>query len=159
MLIARNMVSGANEREAEGAASWIAQHGEAAGFRAPNTRERGRAMRMGAYLAELGLNEQKLYDAQGNSFDPQALVVRMREGLRRWAHGEQPDRHAYPAMDTVARAFVNVRRYVADRGLGGCKHPFPHDLHDRLLGVVGTPAFSATPPLSPNPAAEDGRRS
>ena len=82
MLIARNMVSGANERELEGAAGWISQHGDAAGFRIPNTRERGRAMGMGAYLTAVGLSEQELYDAQGNSFDPHAIVVRLRDGLR-----------------------------------------------------------------------------
>ena len=158
MLIARNLVSGANEREAEGAAGWISQHGEAAGFRIPNTRERARAIGMGAYLAALGLSEQEMYDAQGNSFDPHAIVMRLRDGIRQWAAGGPVGRHQYPSMDAVAGAFEDVKRYVSDRGLGGCTRPFPHDLFDGLIAAAGTPAFSATP-AAPITTAEDGRRS
>ena len=35
-------------------------------------------MGMEAYLTELGLTERVLYDAQGNLFDPQAVVSRTR---------------------------------------------------------------------------------
>ena len=100
-----------------------------------------------------------MYDAQGNSFVPQALVIRMQDGLRQWARGEMSTRHEYPGMDTVASAFGAVQRYVAERGLGGCAHPFPHDLYERLIRAAGTPAFSATPQTHSLPAAEDGRRS
>ena len=68
MTIARNMITGQNERGAEDAAAWISRHGPTVGFRVPNVRERARAMGMGSYLDELGLSEQELYDAQGNSF-------------------------------------------------------------------------------------------
>jgi hypothetical protein len=54
MVIARNMLNGQNERGAEDAAAWIARHGEAAGLRVPNVRERARAMGMGSYLNEFG---------------------------------------------------------------------------------------------------------
>ena len=73
MVIARNMVHGPSERSAEEAAAWISRHGKAAGFRTPNVRERARAMGMGSYLTELGLNEQEMYDA--------------RSTLKRWLYG------------------------------------------------------------------------
>ena len=114
---------------------------------------------MGAYLNDLGLSEQEMYDAQGNSFDPQALMIRMQDGVRHWAGGGQCARHEYPGMDAVANAFGVVQRYVAERGLGGVAHPFPHDLHERLIRAAGAPSFSATPQPHSNPAAEDGRRS
>ena len=115
-------------------------------------------MGMGGYLNDLGLSEQEMYDAQGNSFDPQALLVRMQAGLRQWARGEMRTRHEYPGMDAVANAFGTVQRYVADRGLGGCAHPFPHDLHEQMIRAAAPPDFSATPPIQPPPAAEYGRR-
>ena len=114
---------------------------------------------MGAYLNDLGLSEQEMYDAQGNSFDPQALMIRMQDGVRQWTRDGQSARHQYPAMYAVSDAFDTVQRYVAERGLGGVAHPFPHDLHERLIRAAGTPSFSATPQAHPDPAAEDGRRS
>ncbi|MFM7978324.1 MAG: hypothetical protein ACKPKO_03330, partial [Candidatus Fonsibacter sp.] len=76
------MVSKGSEQVADMAAGWIAEHGSEHGFRTPNVRERGRAMGMAAYLHGLGLSESELYDAQGNSFDPQAVLSRLQEGLR-----------------------------------------------------------------------------
>ena len=157
MLIARNMVTGCNAREAEEVAAWITMHGQEVGFRAPHTRERGRAMGMGSYLAELGVNEQELYDAQGNSFDPQAVALRLRDGIHEWAAGGLLSRHPYPDLATVTAAFEEDRHYVENRGLLGCARPFPHDLHDRLLCIGGTPQLSATPAASSSPAAEHGR--
>ncbi|MFM7981208.1 MAG: hypothetical protein ACKPKO_18020, partial [Candidatus Fonsibacter sp.] len=82
MLIARNMTSGRDERDAEAVATWIATHGEAEGFRVPNVKERSRAKGMAAYFDELGLTEQELYDGQGTSFDPQAVLMRLQAGLQ-----------------------------------------------------------------------------
>ena len=79
-MIARNLVSPQCERDTDDVAAWIAQHGAEQGFRTPNTRERGRAIGMLAYLGELELGEQALYDAQGNSFDPQAVMLRLPTG-------------------------------------------------------------------------------
>ncbi len=152
------LLSNTHEREAEAVATWISRHGEAAGFRVPNTRERSRAMGMGAYLADLGLSENELYDGQGKSFDPQAVVIRLRDGLRRWAQGDVLPRQQYPAMDRVEEAFQEVHAYVEQRGLLGCTRPFPHDLRDRLIAAALTPQLSDTPPEHLSPAAEDGRR-
>ena len=69
-LLTRNLVNPRNEAGVENDTRWMAAHGERHVDRTPNTRERSRAMGMDAYLADLGLNERVLYDAQGNSFRP-----------------------------------------------------------------------------------------
>ncbi|MFM7984441.1 MAG: hypothetical protein ACKPKO_34460, partial [Candidatus Fonsibacter sp.] len=107
MLIARNMTNGRDERDAEAVAAWIAAHGEAEGFRVPNVRERSRAMGTAAYTDEPGLAEQELYDGQGNSFDPQAVLMRLQAGLQmsdiRGGH-----RHHSPPLDVLLDGLVSV---------------------------------------------------
>ena len=65
-FLKRKMVNLQNEANVENVTRWIAVHGEMHGYRTPTTKERSRAMGMEAYLAELGLTESVLYDAQGN---------------------------------------------------------------------------------------------
>ena len=83
----RNLVNPRNEAGVENVTRWMAVHGERRGYRTPSTRERSRAMGMDAYLADLGLTERVLYDAQGNSYDPQAVKIRLAEGIRQWSNG------------------------------------------------------------------------
>ncbi len=85
---------------------------------------------MGPYLHELGLCAQEMYDAQGNSFDPQAVAIRIWTGLHGWAAGNKFTRHMFPPMNDVVAAYGEVRGYVEGRGLVGCLRPSPHDLHD-----------------------------
>ena len=54
----RSMVNPQNEANVENVTRWIAVHGERHGYRAPDTKGRGRAMGMEAYLTELGLTER-----------------------------------------------------------------------------------------------------
>ena len=104
-------------------------------------------MRMEAYLAELGLTERVLYDAQGNSFDPPAVMIRMGEGIRQWSHGEGPPRHTYEAPSRVQLVFRTIRNYTRERGLPAVESPCPYDIRGDLLadrdGVE--PAFLDTP--------------
>ncbi|MFM7989351.1 MAG: hypothetical protein ACKPKO_59560, partial [Candidatus Fonsibacter sp.] len=109
MLMARGMVNAQSERDAEEVAAWISEHGEAAGFRIPNVSERGRAMGMIGTCQQLKLAPHELYDAQGNSFDRQAVMLRLQHGLRGWASGQLVCRHEYPDMTVVARAYDEVR--------------------------------------------------
>ena len=57
-------------------------------------RSESRAMGMEGYLKELGLTDRVMFDAQGNSFDPQAVMIRLSE---QWSHGGDHPRHTYIA--------------------------------------------------------------
>ncbi|MFM7987626.1 MAG: hypothetical protein ACKPKO_50755, partial [Candidatus Fonsibacter sp.] len=116
MLIARGMVGTGNDQEADAAAAWINEHGEQKGFRAPNVGERARAMGMAAYLSQLGLGDNELYDGQGNSFDPQAVLIRIQQGLRSWERGGPIARHEFPEPSFVAQVYEGVLQYVTERG-------------------------------------------
>jgi len=144
-LLARNTMSPQSERDTEEVASWISVHGAEQGFRVPNVRERGRAMGMMAYLNELELGEQELYDAQGNSFDPQAVLIRLQSGVLGWARGDVVARHEYPMAAAVRDAYSAVLGYVRGRGLQGAEHPYPHDLREWLLGLEAVAQLSQTP--------------
>jgi len=162
-MIARNLVSPQCERETDEVATWISRHGAEHGFRAPNTRERGRAMGMMAYLEELELEERVLYDAQGNSFDPQAVMLRLQPGVLGWTRGETGARHVYPSASAVHGAFGAVLEYVRGRGLAGVEHPYPHDLREWILNMEDGSPFSQTPAVVrdervTDQAAEHGRR-
>ena len=78
-------------------------------------------MGMEAYLAELGLTERVLHDAQGNSLDPQAVMLPMGEGIRQWSHGEGPPRHVYEAPSRVRAVFQAIHSYTRERGLPAVK--------------------------------------
>lgn len=157
--IARGLVNRDSEQQAEVVADWISQHGPERGFRIPNVRERSRAMGMAAYLQELQLDERELYDGQGNSFDPQAVCLRLHEGLRSWLATGQLARHCFPMISVAHSAFQEVLSYVQQRGLHGVEHPFPYDLRGVLVLDPGN-ALTHTPPVvhdGSSLAAEYGR--
>ena len=82
-------------------------------------------MGMEAYLAELGLSEQVLYGAQGNSFDPQAVEIRIAEGIRQWSSREGPPRHEYEPPSRAQMVFQTIWDYTKARGLPTVESPFP----------------------------------
>ena len=104
-------------------------------------------MGMEAYLAELGLAERVLYDAQGNSYDPQAVEIRIAEGIRQWSNGKSLQRHEYIPPSQVQHAFQTVHDYVRARGLQAVDSPFPWDLRRGMLADWGgtDPVLSDTP--------------
>ena len=114
-LLTRNMVNPQNEARVDHVTRRIAVHGERHGYRAPNTRESSRAMGMEAYLAELGLAERVLYDAQGNLYDPQAVEIRIAEGIRQWSNGEGPPRHKYEPPSRAQMVFRTIYDYTRAR--------------------------------------------
>ena len=125
----------------------IVVHGERHGCRTPNVRERSRAMLMEAYLTELGLAERVLYDAQGKSFDPQAVEIRIADGIRQWSIGEGPPRHAYVPPSQGQNVFQTIYDYARAKGLPAVGSPFPYDLRREMFADRdGTdPTFSDTP--------------
>ena len=87
------------ERKADAAAQWMHKNGALMDFHAPRANERARAFGMGRYLADadLGLPEKELFDATGNMFDKDALLVRVGCPIKRWVSGEPvPTRDTYP---------------------------------------------------------------
>ena len=100
---------------------------------------------------------------KGNSFDPQAVVLRLQPGVLGWTRGEAGTRHVYTSAGTVHGAFGAVLEYVRGRGLTGVEHPFPHDLREWILNMEGGSQFSQTPAAvrdegATDQAAEHGRR-
>ena len=75
------------ERKADTTAQWMHENGAPLGFRAPKASERARAFGMGQYLADLGLSQKGLFDAIGNMFVKDALLVRMGCPIKRWVSG------------------------------------------------------------------------
>ena len=110
-------------------------------------------MGMEAYLTELGLTERVLYDAQGNSFDPQAVEIRVMEGIRQWSNGEGLERHVYEAPSRVHEVFREVYAHTRARGLLAVESPLPYDLRSDLLADRD----GMEPVLSDTPAANEGR--
>ena len=127
-MIARNMVSPQCERETDEVARWISRHGAEHGFRAPNTRERGRAMGMMAYLGELELEERVLYDAQGNLFDRHVVPLRVSRPVVRWLQGEEVPRHAYPAVADIEAGYQELRVLIEREGLPAQAEGVPRDV-------------------------------
>ena len=66
---------------------WLLDHEDAARVRIPNTRERGKALGMWQYLKELGMEERRLFDAQGEITDKEALTRRIAYATVGWLRG------------------------------------------------------------------------
>ena len=90
-------------------------------------------MGMEAYLTELGLAERILYDAQGNTFDPQAVEIRIAEAIRQWSNGEGPRGHEYVPHSQAQNVFQTIYDCVRARGLPAVESPFPYDLRREML--------------------------
>ena len=80
----------------------------------------------------MGPTERVRYDAQGNSFDPQAVMIRLGEGIRPWSHGEGPPRHGYAAPSRAQVVFQTLHNYTKERGLPAVESPYPYELRDDL---------------------------
>ena len=91
-----------------------------------------------------------MYDAQGNSFDPQAALLNLQAGFRVWAAGGPMTRHVFPNVAAAREAYAGVLSYVRGRGLAGADHPFPHDIREWLMSVDSESQFSQTPGVDNN---------
>ena len=105
-----------------------------------------------AYLTELGLSNTMHYDAQRNSFDPQAVDIMITESIRQWSNGEGPPRHEYEPPSRVQMVFQTIGDYTRARGLPAVESPFPYDLRGGLL----TDQDGADPKLSSTPGGDQG---
>ena len=92
-------------------------------------------MGMEAYLTKLGLADRTLYDAQANSYDPQAVEIRIAEGIRQWSNGEGLRRHEYVPPSQVQNVFQTIHDDVRARGLQVVESPFPYDLRKRCWRI------------------------
>ena len=73
-----NMLMGRSRehtREMAELVRWLHTCGRQAGVRTPNVDERSRDIGRPEYLDSLQLGEKQLYDAQGNHFNPEAVVL------------------------------------------------------------------------------------
>ena len=89
------------ERKADATAQWMHENGAPLGFWAPKASERARAFGMGQYLTGLSLSEKELFDATGNMFDKDALLVRIGCPIKRWVSGEPMPPRANPTPNQV----------------------------------------------------------
>ena len=135
--------------------AWISVHGPAAGFRIPNVQERARNMGMEAYirdLARLGdLTEKEVFDAEGNSFDFHAVMVRTAVQIARWTQGEPIRAHQYPRHVASVQAHADAKDFVRAQGMvPPTTGPHPDDLARRLV-VTDYPFLK---PISPERVPE-----
>ena len=56
-------------------------------------------------LVQAYIDRIERLNGQVNAFDPQAAVLRLKEGLHSWACGVVMQRHKFPSMDSVEYAF------------------------------------------------------
>ena len=97
------------ERKADATAQWMHESGAPLGFRVPRASERARAFGMGQYLMSLGLSEKELFDATGNMFDKDALLVRIGCPIKKWVNGEPMPSRANPTPTQVGIEYGALR--------------------------------------------------
>ena len=104
------------ERKTDAAAQWMHDNGTPLGFRAPRAAERARAFGMGRYLADLGLSEKELFDATGNMFDKDALLVRIGCPVKKWVNGEPVPARDAPSPTQTGAGYEALRESSAGSG-------------------------------------------
>jgi hypothetical protein len=134
-------LEGCTEREAEDTAQYITNHYAALGLRPPSTTERAKIAGIYDYASSLNLTEHQLFNAMGNSFDKQAITIRIRDGLKQWIERRPVPQCRYPTPAQLRENFHHVRAEViraaaADRmdiaSQDLATEPFPNDLVDPL---------------------------
>ena len=74
-----------------------------------------------------GLEEDQFFDAQGNHFDPAALLVRIARPITDWLQGEPLAQHTYPDIDALTTSYQELRSRVA-RTVPTSDDPIPRDV-------------------------------
>ena len=98
------------ERKADATAQWMHENGAPLVFRVPKASERrARAFGMGQYLMSLGLSGKELFDATGNMFDKDALLVRIGCPIKRWVSGEPMRSCANPTPTQIGIEYGALR--------------------------------------------------
>ena len=102
------------------------------------------------------LTDRQVHDAQGNAFDPRALVCRIGPGVEAWIQGQDPVKHHFPSVDAIWHMYGELAAELTKEGLQ--PWPFP-GRHPADYAVCGPrPAMDTATPVNHNPAAEHGRR-
>ena len=125
------------ERKTDAAAQWMHDNGTPLGFRAPRAAERARAFGMGRYLADLGLSEKELFDATGNMFDKDALLVRIGCPVKKWVNGEPVPARDAPSPTQTGAGYEALRESSAGAGVGTRPAPVPSDMPNLLKEMEG----------------------
>ena len=160
-LLASGSVTRQNERLALPATRFLAEHGGVVGVRAPNTRERSRAMGLSEYISSLGLQDEQCYDAQGNHFDHAAISRRLASPLTAWLRGGDLQRHRYPSPEEVVQGYWPMYDMVAAGGCRPMPHPFPPEVRSFFSDLGQSLARASADHAAPRPLlppAEHGRR-
>ena len=96
---------------------------------------------------------------------PQAVEIRIAEGIRQWSNGERLDRHLYVAPSRVNEIFQEIYNDDRTRGLPAVESPYPYDLRASLMAdgdgrgpmMSGTPHGDGEERSTTDATAEDGR--
>ena len=134
------------EELADTAVAWLVRHGASIGVVVPDVGERARMFGVEAFhgaLRACGLSAAGLYNAQGNLYDYEAVLVRAAPGIAAWLHGDMcPEACAYPHPRQVAACYTALRDALPAELRGGvATSPFPGGqdlawlLHDDLGGL------------------------
>ena len=117
---------------------WLARFGEQNGIRIPSIRERARVFGMEGYLMSLELSEIDLFDAIGNMYDYQAMVIRIGPVVSDWdRHGRQIETTRAVSPQELMRAYEKVKAVVEQKGLSAEPSPYPHDLRHLPESIHG----------------------
>ena len=111
-------------------AQWINRHGEQHGFRTPRIGERARTIGSTHYQRQLNLTPRQLFDAQGNHFDPAAIMVRLFGTIRAWVSGQRPPAHSYPSPAEIHESYKRLKARLRshDERIPTEDNPFPGDI-------------------------------
>ena len=92
---------------------------------------------MGRYLADLGLSGKELFDATGNMFDKDALLVRVGCPIKRWVSGEPVPIGDAPTPTQVGIEFEALRVSSTAMGVRPRFAPVPCDMPHLLEEMEG----------------------
>ena len=160
-MLARGPATRQSEHLTLPATRFLAGHGSIIGVRAPNTRERSRAMGLFEYISSLGLHDEQCYDAQGHHFDHAAIGRRIAGPFAAWLRGGALQRHSYPSPEEVVRGYWPLHDLVAAGGCRPMPHPFLPEVRNLFSDLGQNLARASTDDAAPRPPllpAEHGRR-
>ena len=121
--------------------------------------ERGRVMGAPEHWVALSehLTARQVHDAQGNAFDPRAVMCRLGPCIEAWLHGQKPLNRHFPSVAEVWAVYHDMAQELTREGHS--PWPFPGQPPEqynpgRHHNSHGTAAETADNTL----AAEHGRR-
>ena len=123
---------------------WLHTCGRQAGVRTPNVDERSRDIGRPEYLDSLQLGEQQLYDAQGNHFNPEAVVLAIGPLVWTWVDQGQLGMPQYLSLEEVLEAYNSIYQHVRNQHLYAVHQPIPTGVMALLQQVISRPTGGPT---------------